>query len=350
MSFERPRIAAVPGDLNGIGPELLVKLLAQEGIADRADILVIGDRVAIEEGMRVTGLNPLLRRADRSSLDRDGQGFPWIETAFVTPDDLAYGEVSEVSGTAALRTLDIALDLAMDGTVDGILFAPFNKASLIAAGLGHEDELHYMAARLNTDNYVCELNVLDGLWTSRVTSHIALKDVPARLTGERIDEAIALVHRTLRLSGIDRPRIAVAALNPHGGDSGNFGREEIDVIAPAVERARSQQMNVTGPWPADTIFLKATAGGLDAVVTMYHDQGQIALKLLGFDRGVTVQGGLQIPVTTPAHGTAFDIAGQGVANPGATRAAFDLLVPMALALGRKRRGARAGAFSGNVRA
>lgn len=339
MSFERPRIAAIPGDLNGIGPELLVKLLAQEGISDLAGILVVADRVAIEEGMRVAGLNPPLRQVERNAIDWEGEGFPWIETAFSTADDLAYGVVSKAAGTAALKTLDIALDLATEGEVDGILFAPFNKGALIAAGLGQEDELHYMAARLKTDNYVCELNVLDGLWTSRVTSHIALKDVPTRLTGERIDEAVGLVHRTLRLSGIDRPRIAVAALNPHAGDSGNFGREEIEIIAPAVERARNKQMNVTGPWPADTIFLKATAGELDAVVTMYHDQGQIALKLLGFDRGVTVQGGLQIPVTTPAHGTAFDIAGEGVANPGATRAAFDLLVPMARARSGKRRAA-----------
>jgi len=120
----------------------------------------------------------------------------------------------------------------------------------------------------------------------------------------------------------------VAALNPHAGDGGNFGREEIDIIAPAVQSLQAAGLPVDGPWPSDTVFLKAIAKEIDAVVTMYHDQGQIALKLLGFSRGVTVQGGIPFPVTTPAHGTAFDIAGQGKANLGATRAAFDLACKM----------------------
>jgi 4-hydroxythreonine-4-phosphate dehydrogenase len=122
--------------------------------------------------------------------------------------------------------------------------------------------------------------------------------------------------------------VAVAALNPHAGDNGKFGREEIDIIEPVVKAFQSRQMNVTGPWPSDTVFLKAKRGEVDAVVTMYHDQGQIAIKLMGFERGVTVAGGLPIPIATPAHGTAFDIAGQGIANVGATRQAFDLLVRM----------------------
>ncbi|MEK9974819.1 MAG: 4-hydroxythreonine-4-phosphate dehydrogenase PdxA, partial [Deltaproteobacteria bacterium] len=129
-------------------------------------------------------------------------------------------------------------------------------------------------------------------------------------------------------SGISSPKISVAALNPHAGDGGNFGREEIDVIAPAVQSLQAAGLPVDGPWPSDTVFLKAIAKEIDAVVTMYHDQGQIALKLLGFSRGVTVQGGIPFPVTTPAHGTAFDISGQGKANLGATRAAFDLACKM----------------------
>jgi 4-hydroxythreonine-4-phosphate dehydrogenase len=155
--------------------------------------------------------------------------------------------------------------------------------------------------------------------------------VVGNITEDRIIESIHLVNRTLKAAGVGYPKLAVAALNPHAGDKGNFGREEIDLIGPAVERAAAQQINVSGPWPADTVFLKAKAGEVDAVVTMYHDQGQIAMKLMGFDRGITVQGGLPVPVTTPAHGTAFDIAGQGKANLSATRAAFDLLVRMAAA-------------------
>ena len=185
-----------------------------------------------------------------------------------------------------------------------------------------------MATRLKVDNYISELNTFDGMWTSRVTSHIALKDVADRINEQSIGEAVRLIHGVLYNSGITSPKISVAALNPHAGDGGNFGREEIDVISPAVQALQSEGFPVDGPWPSDTVFLKAIAKEIDAVVTMYHDQGQIALKLLGFSRGVTVQGGIPFPVTTPAHGTAFDIAGQGKANLGATRAAFDLACKM----------------------
>jgi 4-hydroxythreonine-4-phosphate dehydrogenase len=139
-----------------------------------------------------------------------------------------------------------------------------------------------------------------------------------------------MAHDTLAKAGKARPHVAVAALNPHAGDNGKFGREEIDILAPVVAEYQARQMNVSVTWPSDTVFLKAKAGEVDAVVTMYHDQGQIAIKLMGFDRGVTVAGGLPIPVATPAHGTAFDIAGQGIANVGATRCAFDLLVRLAV--------------------
>jgi 4-phospho-D-threonate 3-dehydrogenase / 4-phospho-D-erythronate 3-dehydrogenase len=175
--------------------------------------------------------------------------------------------------------------------------------------------------------------VLDGLWTTRVTSHVVLKDVPALITRERILAAIDLAHTTLRDGGTASPRIAVCGLNPHNGDDGSFGREEIEVIGPAVEEARARGYPVTGPFPADTIFLKAS--DFDAIVTMYHDQGQIAMKLMGFSRGVTVHGGLPIPIATPAHGTAFDIYGKGSAEIGATQAAFDICV--AMAAGRRQR-------------
>jgi 4-hydroxythreonine-4-phosphate dehydrogenase len=214
--------------------------------------------------------------------------------------------------------------------VDGVLFGPFNKAALTAAGLNAEDEHRYMARYLDFEGYHSEINVLDELMTTRVTSHIGLREVARNITAEGVRKAITMAHDTLAKAGNARPHVAVAALNPHAGDNGKFGREEIDILAPVVAEYQARQMNVTGPWPSDTVFLKAKAGEVDAVVTMYHDQGQIAIKLMGFDRGVTVAGGLPIPVATPAHGTAFDIAGQGIANVGATRSAFDLLVRLAV--------------------
>jgi 4-hydroxythreonine-4-phosphate dehydrogenase len=177
------------------------------------------------------------------------------------------------------------------------------------------DELHLMADRLGWTGYVSEINVLENLWTSRVTSHVGLRTVSGSITKQGVLDAIGLIHGTLQRAGVAAPRLAVAALNPHGGEGGLFGREEIDEIAPAVAEAKARGVDVSGPFPADTIFLRAKKGLCDAIVSMYHDQGQIAMKLMGFDRGVTVQGGLPLPVTTPAHGTAFDIAGQGKADP-----------------------------------
>ncbi|MGH9356090.1 MAG: 4-hydroxythreonine-4-phosphate dehydrogenase PdxA, partial [Terriglobia bacterium] len=203
---------------------------------------------------------------------------------------------------------------------------PLNKSSLHMAGMTSADELHWFAGQLGYRGPVCEFNVMDGFWTSRVTSHVPLRDVPGLITPARVIEAIDLIDGMLRRSGIEEPRIAVCGLNPHCGDEGNFGREEIDVIGPAVAQARASGIQVSGPFPADTIFLKVQGSerAYDAIVTMYHDQGQIAMKLMGFSRGVTVLGGLPIPIVTPAHGTAFDIATKGVANVGATRQAFEL--------------------------
>jgi 4-hydroxythreonine-4-phosphate dehydrogenase len=200
---------------------------------------------------------------------------------------------------------------------------------LTSAGLNAEDEHRYIARHIGFKGYHSEINVLDSLMTTRVTSHIGLREVAERITAEAVEKAIGLAEDTCRRAGNARPHIAVAALNPHAGDNGKFGREEIDILQPVIEAAQAKQKHVTGPWPSDTVFLKAKRGEVDAVVTMYHDQGQIAIKLMGFDRGVTVAGGLPIPVATPAHGTAFDIAGQNKANVGATLQAFNLLVRMA---------------------
>ena len=197
------------------------------------------------------------------------------------------------------------------------------------AGLNAEDEHKYMARYLGFKGYHSEINVLDELMTTRVTSHIGIKDVAEKINQDAVKRAVNLANDTLLRAGNMRPRIAVAALNPHAGDNGKFGREEIDILEPAINSFQELQMNVSGPWPSDTVFLKAQRGEVDAVVTMYHDQGQIAIKLMGFERGVTVAGGLPIAVATPAHGTAFDIAGQNKANVGATKQAFDLLVRMA---------------------
>lgn len=324
----RPRLAIIPGDPSGIGPELIAKLLTQDGVTDAANILLIGDDHLWQQGARQAELGLQLKQIDEAALDTQ-QGLNWLPMQTIDPDEVEIATVTVASGTSSLRCLDKALDLAMQGKVDGILFAPFNKSALTRAGLNAEDEHRYIARYIGFTGYHSEINVLDNLMTTRVTSHIGLKDVAERITSEAVDKAITLAEDTFRRAGNPRPHIAVAALNPHAGDNGKFGREEIDILQPVITAAQAKQKNVTGPWPSDTVFLKAQRGEVDAVVTMYHDQGQIAIKLMGFDRGVTVAGGLPIPVATPAHGTAFDIAGKNVANVSATLQAFNLLVRMA---------------------
>jgi 4-hydroxythreonine-4-phosphate dehydrogenase len=328
MTDPKPRIAIIPGDPCGIGPELIAKLLNTEGVRDAADILLIGDRHVWRQGADQAGLD-----FDMSPTDEDAiathRGLVWLPMQTIALEEVRIAEANQAGGTSSLRCLDKALDLAMAGKVDGILFGPFNKTALTSAGLNAEDEHRYMARYIGFKGYHSEINVLDDLMTTRVTSHIPLKDVAEKITREAVEQAIGLAEDTLGRAGKKRPHIAVAALNPHAGDNGKFGREEIEVLKPVIEAAQAKQKHVTGPWPSDTVFLKAQRGEVDAVVTMYHDQGQIAIKLMGFERGVTVAGGLPIPVATPAHGTAFDIAGQNKANVGATLQAFKLLVRMA---------------------
>jgi 4-hydroxythreonine-4-phosphate dehydrogenase len=297
-------------------------------------VLVVGDARVLEQGARDAGVTIVPNRySTPGEVDWSRTGIPIVDLGNLDPSTLPRGQISADSGRISGETLAYLIDLALDGKVDGITFAPLNKAALNAGGWRFNDE-HQMFAHLTShEGYFGEMNVLDNLWMSRVTSHVSLRTALDQITPQRIDEAITLADRTMRAAGFDPPRIAVAALNPHGGENGLFGREEIEIIAPAVARAAERGIACRGPFPADTIFLKAFGGDYDGVLTMYHDQGQIATKLRGFNRGVTVTGGLKTVFTTPAHGTAFDIVGKGVATTGALEQAVRL--GARLAAGRK---------------
>jgi 4-hydroxythreonine-4-phosphate dehydrogenase len=221
-----------------------------------------------------------------------------------------------------MKILKMCMDAASAGLVDAICFTPLNKHSMMLAGLKSPDDLHFFADYLKVESYCGELNTLGNLWTARVSSHVPFKDIGLYLTEERIKNAFRLLYRTLQSAGYEQPRVGLAALNPHGGEGGNCGREEIDVLAPAVKSLNAEGYPATGPFPADTIFLKARDGHFDGIVTMYHDQGQIAMRLLGFERGVTIHAGLPIPITTAAHGSAYDIVGQNKASAEAMAQAF----------------------------
>lgn len=329
----RPRIALVIGDPSGIGSELVARLLADPETLQLADVLVIAGPHELAKGMAIAGQRIELQRVDTLSSVFFGQQPLLLPHPAEPNHTFQFGVCSPEAGAYALKTLETALEAAKTAVVDAIVFAPLNKHALHLAGMPTSDEMHWFTSQLNHAGPTCEFNVLDGLWTSRVTSHIALKDVAGQITRAGVTQAIELLHHAIRRSGVANPRLAVCGLNPHNGDNGSFGREELDTIGPAVASAVANGIPVEGPFAADTLFLKVQGEQrqFDGIVTMYHDQGQIAMKLMGFWRGVTVQGGLPIPILTPAHGTAFDIAGQGKANAGAIKQAFQLACRMAQA-------------------
>jgi len=335
MNQSKPRIAFLLGDIGGVGPEMGVKLLADPAVRAAASVLLIADPVVLAEGERIAGAKlPVVRVASAAAPAPAGAGegtLAWLAEDTLRGAVPPIAQSTTEAGRASLRAVELAAEAARAGHVQGIVFAPLNKHSLRLGGMTHEDELRYLQEKLAVRGFVCEFNITGELWTSRVTSHVPLRDVAPLITGPAVREAVHIIHTALKRAGVARPRIAVSGLNPHAGDGGSIGMEEIEVIEPAVKALQAEGLDARGPYSPDTVFIAARRGDYDAVVSMYHDQGQIAMKLMGFERGVTLHGGLPVPVTTPASGSAFDIAGKGVARIDGLRAAFELAARMARA-------------------
>ncbi|MGC1441067.1 MAG: 4-hydroxythreonine-4-phosphate dehydrogenase PdxA [Burkholderiaceae bacterium] len=330
----RPLIALAMGDPAGISPELTARLVADPEIRNRVRLLVIGDRRVLAMGASDAGVNadlPGLKPADYADPANYQQltDHSLLDLGHLDPAQIQRATVSLAGGRFALTNFLTALQTAAASGADAVCFTPFNKQAMRLARPGYDDEIGVITEALQAETDGREFNILDSLWNARVTSHIALKDVAGALNSARICEAAVLADRCMREAGFDAPRIAIAALNPHAGDGGAFGREEIDLIQPAIEQMQAQGISAVGPVPADTVFVRARKGEFDAVLTMFHDQGQIAMKLLGFERGVTFLGGYRVPILTPAHGTAYDIAGKGIADAKASRNAILLAAEMA---------------------
>jgi 4-hydroxythreonine-4-phosphate dehydrogenase len=325
-----PVVGLMLGDTTGIGPEQCAKILADKRLRDAARLVVVGDARVLGQGMRNAGVTFDVAAYDAPrDVAWNSDAVPLIDLANADPATLTRGRVSPESGRIAGETLAAMIEFARAGELDAIAFAPLNKAALHAGGFRYNDEHQMFAAMTRHQGHFSEMNVLDGLWMSRATSHVSLRTALDQLTPERIADALTLADATMRNAGIATPRIAVAALNPHAGEGGLFGREEIEIIAPTIAAAAARGIACKGPYPADTVFLKAFGGEFDGVLAMYHDQGQIATKLKGFNRGVTVTAGLSTIFTTPAHGTAFDIVGRGIANTGALEQAIRLAARLA---------------------
>ena len=335
MSGHLPVLGLMLGDYTGIGPEQCARVLADKRLSDAARLVVVGDARVLAQGQRDAGVRFDWRTYKTpNEIDWDSDDVPLIDLGNLDPSQgFPRGVVSSASGRIAGETLAVMVEMALARRIDGIVFAPLNKKALHEGGWKYNDEHQMFAYLTGHKGFFGEMNVLDNKWMSRVTSHVSLREAIDQISAERIDNALTLADATMRGAGFASPRIAVAALNPHGGENGLFGREEIEIIKPAVEKAAARGIDCKGPYPSDTVFIKGFGDEFDGVLSMYHDQGQIATKLKGFNRGVTVTGGLKTVFCTPAHGTAFDIVGKGVATTGALEQAVRLAAR--LALGRK---------------
>ncbi|CQR48670.1 MULTISPECIES: 4-hydroxythreonine-4-phosphate dehydrogenase PdxA [Haloferax] len=312
---ERPLVGVTMGDPGGIGSEIIVKAAPQ--VTDDADLVVIGDADVVrdavaqcESDLTVEGVDTVADvRVDPSTLsvlDLDNVA------------SLAHGEIDEAYGRASLEYIERAIELAIEGDIDAIATAPIHKQATARAGSEFAGHTGMLAAYTETDNYSMML-IEGGLRVTHVSTHVPLREACDLVTTENVLDTITVTAQGLHDLGIDDPTIAVAGLNPHAGEGGLLGTEDDDAIEPAVEQACEAGIDAEGPIPPDTVYVKAAAGDYDCVVSMYHDQGHIPIKMLGFDSTDTVSGvnmtvGLPIIRTSVDHGTAFDIAGQGIAS------------------------------------
>ncbi len=307
-STGRPRLALTVGDPAGIGPEIVLKALSAKGRPE-ADLSVYGSADALEE------------RARRFALAWPVAGVRVVDIG--AAGEVVLGRSSPAGGRAAAAAVLSAVRDAMAGRVDALVTAPLNKESLAAAGHpwpGHTEMLAEAAGCAD----VAMLFVGGGLRVALVTIHRSLRSVPDAVSADEVMRVVRLVHRELPGLGAATRRIALCGLNPHAGEGGLFGREEIDVLAPAVSRLHAEGIDVTGPLPADSLFVRASRGEFDAVVALYHDQGLIPVKLVSFGQAVNVTLGLPFVRTSVDHGTGFDIVAGGAADAGSLLAAMQL--------------------------
>ena len=322
---ELPILGVLLGNSAGVGPELVAKLAVSNYYADYCRPVIIGDLRMFEHGLKVVGGDvPHYVISDLSECDWE-RGYPVLDLKDQDPEQVVYGEANAYCGASDLLQLDTAIELCKAGKIEGFVFGPFHKGAMKMAGLHDESEHTYLAHAFNLTTPFCEVNMMDDLMTVRTTSHIPISDVSANITEQNLREAIELGEITGESFG-HKPRIAVAALNPHCGENGLFGREEIEEITPAIEAAKAEGITgVVGPCPPDSVFSQAIGGWYDIVVCMYHDQGHIPLKTVGFvyDRekqewkaveGVNVTLGLPIIRASVDHGTDFYHAGKGNGN------------------------------------
>ena len=325
----KPILGITMGDAAGIGPEVIAKALARPEIYEMARPLVFGDGKIMERAVRIVGTEARIHAVQEPGEGLYAPGIIDVVDLDNLPADLPFAKVDGRAGRAAYEYIERACSLAMKKEIHAIVTAPLNKEALNLGGVhypGHTEILGHLTGQKDFSMMLTspKLRVI------HVTTHIAFKDVPEAVTEERVYKVIGLAQETLQLMGFEHPRIAVAGLNPHCGEHGLFGDEDEKKIVPAVQRAQAQGWDVTGPVPPDSVFHRAAnLDEFDIVVVMYHDQGHIPIKVLGFDSGVNVTVGLPCIRTSVDHGTAFPVAGTGKASPSSMLEALRLGAQMA---------------------
>jgi 4-hydroxythreonine-4-phosphate dehydrogenase len=328
-SLNLPMLAITTGDPAGIGPEIIIKVCQQTSLQKTCRLLVIGDVRIYQQRMKLLDIPPLpLEIVQQPEAGTYTPGaMTLLDLHDADPKECPIGQVSAPSGRAAVEAVYKACDLAMEGSVDAIVTGPLNKAAMNLAGFHFAGHTELLADRTHSGP-VRMLLVSPKLKVIHVSTHVSLEEAIRRVTCQRVEETIMNAHAACLALGIDHPRIAVAGLNPHAGEGGLFGDQEIREVLPAIQKARAQGCDVSDPQPPDTVFLRTVNGEFDIVVAMYHDQGHIPMKLLAFDQGVNVTLGLPIIRTSVDHGTAFNIAGTGQANPASLQAAIQVALQM----------------------
>ena len=303
-----PLLALTMGDPVGIGPEVVARAVCSPEVRRVCRPVVVGDAAVLARAAALCGVTPDVPVVDPLAGDPQRPDLVALPLGRVSPD----------AGRASIAYVLRAIDMALGGEVAGIVTAPINKEAMNLAGYRYAGHTELLAERTGAREAAMMLvteNPRGVLRVVHVTTHVALERVPALVTRERLATVFELAWETTRRFGVSNPRVAVAGLNPHAGEGGLFGDQEAQTVAPAVAAARAGGRDVSGPWPPDTVFARAYRGQFDCVVAMYHDQGHIPIKMIGFDEGVNISLGLPIVRTSVDHGTAFDIAGQGVARP-----------------------------------
>ncbi|MEX0820953.1 MAG: 4-hydroxythreonine-4-phosphate dehydrogenase PdxA [Rhodothermales bacterium] len=327
---KRPRIAVTLGDPNGVGPEVVLKSLLDTRLSRFVQPIVVGSAHVLNTHASRLGFGDLKLQVVRSVPDRIRPGeIVILDVANGEKVDVVFGEVSATAGRVAMKSVERAVDLCLEGQVDGMVTAPINKEAISKAGFKDPGHTEFIARRTGCDDYTMMM-VSDNLRVGLVTAHIPIWDVPKGVTREAIVDRIRVMHAGLVADfGIQRPKIAVLGLNPHAGEGGVLGSEEFESIVPAIEQACEEGSLVFGPFPADGFFAIGAYRLYDVVLAMYHDQGLVPFKTLAFESGVNYTAGLPIVRTSPDHGTAFNIAGEGKASPGSMRSAIYLAVDIA---------------------